>query len=240
MLKLSSVPRMAGASVYSAPMLVDLHTHTYPASSCSSITYRDYVAWCVDNGGRGRRPHEPRRRLRQPQARAGARRRGRPPAPRRRDLDPVRRLRGLLARPRLPRHAARRAGRAAPRGGPRARRRGLGAPDRRRRAQRIGLLPGARALVARRSTAIEVYNGSWLGQRYVEGARRSPGEFGSRADRRQRRAHAGSPGPLHDAAAGPCAGDGRRRDALQDRVSPAAARGDAGGERAAASGSSRR
>jgi predicted metal-dependent phosphoesterase TrpH len=48
MLKLSSVPRMAGASVYSAPMLVDLHTHTYPASTCSSITYRDYVAWCAD------------------------------------------------------------------------------------------------------------------------------------------------------------------------------------------------
>jgi hypothetical protein len=31
-------------------MLVDLHTHTYPASSCSAITYRDYIAWCVDNG----------------------------------------------------------------------------------------------------------------------------------------------------------------------------------------------
>ena len=48
MLKLSSVPCMAGASVYSGPMLVDLHTHTYPASSCSAITYRDYIAWCVD------------------------------------------------------------------------------------------------------------------------------------------------------------------------------------------------
>lgn len=30
-------------------MLVDLHTHTYPGSSCSAITYRDYVNWCVDN-----------------------------------------------------------------------------------------------------------------------------------------------------------------------------------------------
>lgn len=29
-------------------MLVDLHTHTYPGSSCSAITYRDYVNWCVD------------------------------------------------------------------------------------------------------------------------------------------------------------------------------------------------
>jgi hypothetical protein len=31
-------------------MNVDLHTHTYPASDCSSISYRDYIAWCVDNG----------------------------------------------------------------------------------------------------------------------------------------------------------------------------------------------
>lgn len=29
-------------------MNVDLHTHTYPASDCSHITYRDYIAWCVD------------------------------------------------------------------------------------------------------------------------------------------------------------------------------------------------
>src|SRR5512141_980926 len=30
-------------------MNVDLHTHTYPASDCSRISYRDYVSWCVDN-----------------------------------------------------------------------------------------------------------------------------------------------------------------------------------------------
>jgi hypothetical protein len=30
-------------------MNVDLHTHTYPASDCSRITYRDYIAWCVDH-----------------------------------------------------------------------------------------------------------------------------------------------------------------------------------------------
>jgi hypothetical protein len=30
-------------------MNVDLHTHTYPASDCSRITYSDYIAWCVDN-----------------------------------------------------------------------------------------------------------------------------------------------------------------------------------------------
>jgi hypothetical protein len=30
-------------------MNVDLHTHTYPASDCSGISYRDYIAWCVDN-----------------------------------------------------------------------------------------------------------------------------------------------------------------------------------------------
>jgi predicted metal-dependent phosphoesterase TrpH len=29
-------------------MNVDLHTHTYPASTCSHISYRDYIAWCVD------------------------------------------------------------------------------------------------------------------------------------------------------------------------------------------------
>src|SRR5665647_1017283 len=29
-------------------MNVDLHTHTYPASDCSRITYRDYIAWCID------------------------------------------------------------------------------------------------------------------------------------------------------------------------------------------------
>src|SRR5674536_60177 len=31
-------------------MNVDLHTHTYPASDCSHITYRDYIAWCVEHG----------------------------------------------------------------------------------------------------------------------------------------------------------------------------------------------
>lgn len=30
-------------------MNVDLHTHTYPASSCSRITYREYIAWCVEH-----------------------------------------------------------------------------------------------------------------------------------------------------------------------------------------------
>ncbi len=30
-------------------MNVDLHTHTYPASDCSRISYRDYIAWCVEN-----------------------------------------------------------------------------------------------------------------------------------------------------------------------------------------------
>jgi predicted metal-dependent phosphoesterase TrpH len=29
-------------------MNVDLHTHTYPASDCSRISYRDYIAWCAD------------------------------------------------------------------------------------------------------------------------------------------------------------------------------------------------
>jgi hypothetical protein len=31
-------------------MNVDLHTHTYPASDCSQISYRDYVAWCAEHG----------------------------------------------------------------------------------------------------------------------------------------------------------------------------------------------
>jgi predicted metal-dependent phosphoesterase TrpH len=30
-------------------MNVDLHTHTYPASDCSRISYADYIAWCVEN-----------------------------------------------------------------------------------------------------------------------------------------------------------------------------------------------
>jgi PHP-associated len=30
-------------------MNVDLHSHTYPASTCSHISHRDYVAWCVDH-----------------------------------------------------------------------------------------------------------------------------------------------------------------------------------------------
>lgn len=29
-------------------MNVDLHTHTYPASTCSHISYRDYIAWCCE------------------------------------------------------------------------------------------------------------------------------------------------------------------------------------------------
>ena len=31
-------------------MNVDLHTHTYPASDCSQISFRDYIAWCVEHG----------------------------------------------------------------------------------------------------------------------------------------------------------------------------------------------
>jgi hypothetical protein len=30
-------------------MNVDLHTHTYPASDCSQISFRDYIAWCVEH-----------------------------------------------------------------------------------------------------------------------------------------------------------------------------------------------
>jgi predicted metal-dependent phosphoesterase TrpH len=29
-------------------MNVDLHTHTYPASTCSRISFRDYIAWCTE------------------------------------------------------------------------------------------------------------------------------------------------------------------------------------------------
>jgi len=31
-------------------MNVDLHTHTYPASDCSHISFRDYITWCVEHG----------------------------------------------------------------------------------------------------------------------------------------------------------------------------------------------
>ena len=34
-------------------MNVDLHTHTYPASDCSRISYRDYIAWCAEHGVEG-------------------------------------------------------------------------------------------------------------------------------------------------------------------------------------------
>lgn len=30
-------------------MNVDLHTHTFPASSCSRISHRDYLAWCHEH-----------------------------------------------------------------------------------------------------------------------------------------------------------------------------------------------
>lgn len=30
-------------------MNVDLHTHTYPASDCSHIAHREYVAWCAEH-----------------------------------------------------------------------------------------------------------------------------------------------------------------------------------------------
>ncbi len=30
-------------------MNVDLHTHTYPASACSEISLRDYIAWCAEH-----------------------------------------------------------------------------------------------------------------------------------------------------------------------------------------------
>jgi len=30
-------------------MNVDLHTHTYPASDCSRLTYAEYIGWCTDN-----------------------------------------------------------------------------------------------------------------------------------------------------------------------------------------------
>jgi predicted metal-dependent phosphoesterase TrpH len=33
-------------------MDIDLHTHTYPASSCSRISYRDYIATCKEQGVR--------------------------------------------------------------------------------------------------------------------------------------------------------------------------------------------
>jgi predicted metal-dependent phosphoesterase TrpH len=29
-------------------MIVDLHVHTFPASTCSSIAYRDLIAWCSE------------------------------------------------------------------------------------------------------------------------------------------------------------------------------------------------
>ena len=31
-------------------MNVDLHTHTYPASDCSRITHPEYLGWCIQHG----------------------------------------------------------------------------------------------------------------------------------------------------------------------------------------------
>ncbi len=42
--------RREPGSVYSRRMLLDLHTHTYPASSCSHISYHDYIVACREKG----------------------------------------------------------------------------------------------------------------------------------------------------------------------------------------------
>ncbi len=126
-------------------MNVDLHTHTYPGLGLLPHLLPRLHRLVRRQRHRGGRPHQPRRHLGQPASGAGAGGRGRAAHRRDRDQHAVRGLRDLLARPRLPGDAAQRPGRAAGRRPSGRRRRGLGAPGRRRRTQRLRLLPGHRA-----------------------------------------------------------------------------------------------
>ena len=154
--------------------------------------------------GRGRGPHQPRRRRRQPHARAGAGRRGRAARPRRRDQHAVRRLRGLLAGPRLPGDAC-----APSRTLPRAGRGARTTPPscgctRAAGGGRSGsaYYPGIERMVAGVVDAVEVYNGSWLGERYVHDRRAaSPPQLGVARTGGSDAHEAGAP---HDAATRSC------------------------------------
>ena len=130
-------------------MRVDLHVHTYPASSCSSIAYRDFIAYCRKQRLGADRPHQPRRR-RATTAASKAR------SPRSARVlvhgVEISTLCGdfIVYSPDLDYLAGfkRRAGPCRQAGTHRRRRRRrLGAPGRRRRAQRLALLrrPGRRS-----------------------------------------------------------------------------------------------
>ena len=173
-------------------MNVDLHTHTYPASDCSHISYRDYIAWCVDNGRRGRRPHQPRRRRRTIASSSRALADEgvllihgveistlfgdfvvfSP------DLDYLARSATCRTLPRpasIPDDAAVVWVHPAAGGG----------------RSGSAYYPGLERMVAGVVDAVEVYNGTWLGDRYVDDGRAHRRRAGRGAHRRQRRARAG-------------------------------------------------
>ena len=169
-------------------MNVDLHTHTYPASDCSHIAYRDYIAWCADHGVEAvaltnHGDVVDNRVLAEPLAAEG-----------------VLLLHGceistlfgdfVVFSPDLDYLAT-------------------FAPCRTRRAQgqlpddaacvwvhpgagggRSGsaYYPGIERMVAGIVDAVEVYNGNWLGERYVDAAEQIAGAARRRAHGRQRRA----------------------------------------------------
>ena len=220
-------------------MNVDLHTHTYPASDCSHITFRDYIAWCVAARRRGRGAHQSRRRLGQPQAR------GRRSPPRaccsctasrsarcsatssssRRTSTTSTRFRDVQDAPRageLPDDAAVVWVHPAAGGG----------------RSGSAYYPGLERMVAGVVDAVEVYNGNWLGERYVDDRRADRRPAGRGAHRRQRRARRRAAHDLLHGAPRPRALHRRRRRPRSSSGAPSrTARGAAQG---AASVSSRR
>ena len=168
-------------------MNVDLHTHTYPASDCSRISYRDYIAWCVDNAVEAvaltnHGDISDNLRLGPALAAEGVLLIDGVEistlfgdfvvfSP---DLDYLETLRAVQEAPRpetIPDHAAVvwvHPGAGGGRSG-------------------SAYYPGIEHMVAGAVDAVEVFNGSWLDERYVDHRRAARRHAGRRAHRRQRR-----------------------------------------------------
>ena len=182
-------------------MNVDLHTHTYPASDCSRISYRDYIAWCVDNAVEAvaltnHGDISDNLRLGPALAAEGVLLIDGVEistlfgdfvifSP---DLDYLETLRAVQDAPRadtVPEDAAVvwvHPGAGGGRSG-------------------SAYYPGIEHMVAGVVDAVEVFNGSWLGDRYVRIAEQIAGRPRRGAHRRQRRPRPGGPhGLLHGAA----------------------------------------
>ena len=201
-LKVSSVPCIGERSVYSPTMRVDLHTHTAPASSCSRIDHASFVSGChAPVSGRG--AHQPRQHAPTTSCSSPPARRRHHARPRGRDLDALRRLHHLLARPRVPVPLQRRPGLSATRRHTRVGRPRLGAPRRRRWPQRLELLsPAWPTTVAPLLDGVEVYNGNWTGEPLRADRARHRRRLRHRRDRRQRCPRGPPHRALHDRDAG--------------------------------------